>query len=69
VGEKTLSGDVKGKNSYLLEMEDFFNNIRTGAPVSCDWKQGLAATVAAVRANEAMEKKTRVVIRASDYEL
>jgi predicted dehydrogenase len=69
VGEKTLSGDVKGKDSNLLEMEDFFNSIRTGTPISCDWRQGLAATVAAVRANEAIEKKTRITIPPSDYEL
>ena len=69
VGEKTLTGSVKGKNSYLLEMEDFFNSVRTGAPISCDWRQGLTAAVAAIRANEAMEKKKRVEIPASDFEL
>jgi predicted dehydrogenase len=69
VGEKTITGDVKGKNRYLLEMEDFFNSVRTGAPVSCDWKQGLQACVAACRANEAMEKKKRLEIPASDYTL
>jgi len=69
VGEKTITGDVTGKNSYLLEMEDFFASIRTGAPVTCGWKQGLMACVAAIRANEAMEKRTRVEIHSSDYEL
>lgn len=69
VGEKTLSGAVKGKSSVLLEMEDFFNSIRTGAPVSCDWRQGLAACVAAIRANEAIAKGTRVEISPSDYEI
>ena len=63
------SDDVTGKYSYLLEMEDFFARSRTGAPVTCDWKQGLGACVAAIRANEAMEKKTRVEIHPSDYEL
>jgi predicted dehydrogenase len=70
VGEKTLTGDVKGSsNSLLLEMEDFFNSIRTGAPVSCDWRQGLAAAVAALKANEAIEKRARVEIDASEYEV
>jgi predicted dehydrogenase len=69
VGEKTLTTDVTGKNSYLLEMEDFFASVRTGAPISCDWRQGLGACVAAIRANEAMEKKTRVEISSTDYEL
>src|SRR5262249_25611954 len=68
VGEKTITGEVKGKNGYLLEMEGFFNSIRTGAPVACDWKQGLAVCVAAIRANEAMEKNKRVEIPAMEYE-
>ncbi|MGC8666571.1 MAG: Gfo/Idh/MocA family oxidoreductase [Chthonomonadales bacterium] len=69
VGEKIITGNVAGKDDYMLEMEDFFNSIRTGAPVSCDWKQGLAATVAAVRANQAMWEKRRIEIPPSDYEL
>jgi hypothetical protein len=35
--------------------------------VTCDWKEALTCTVAAVRADEAMEKKTRIEIPASDY--
>ncbi len=69
VGEKILRGDVTGKDDYLLEMEDFFASIRTGAPVSCGWKDGLEATVAAVRANEAMTRKMRIEIPKSDYVL
>jgi len=67
VGEKTIKGAVTGKDDYLLEMEDFFASIRTGAPIMCDWRDGLRACVAAVRANEAMTKKARIVIPASDY--
>ncbi len=69
VGEKVIKGDVTGKDDYLLEMEDFFNSVRTGSSVSCDWKDGLRAAVAAIRANEAMTKKTRIEIPASDYVL
>ena len=69
VGEKTITGDVAGKDDYLLEMEDFFNSIRAGTPIACDWRDGLGATVSAVRAIEAMEKGTRVAIPASDYVL
>src|SRR5437588_12809085 len=68
VGEKTISGNVQGKDDYLLEMEDFFNSVRTGAPVSCDWKQGIGACVAAIKANEAMEKQTRIEIAPENYE-
>jgi len=67
VGEKVLTGDVTNKDSYQLEMEDFFNAIRVGAPVTCDWKEALGCTVAACRANEAMAKQTRVEIPPSDY--
>ncbi len=67
VGQKEIKGDVSGKDDYLLEMEDFFASIRTGAPVMCDWKDGLRACVAAVRANQAMTQKTRIAIPASDY--
>lgn len=69
VGEKTISGNVQGKDDYYLEMEDFFNSVRTGAPVSCDWKQGLHACVAAIKANEAMDKQTRIEIGPENYEL
>jgi len=69
VGEKAIRGSVEGKDDYLLEMEDFFASIRTGAPVSCDWRDGLRACVAAVRANEAMTRKTRIEIPPSDYTL
>jgi predicted dehydrogenase len=69
VGEKTITASVAGKDDYLLEMEDFFNSIRVGTPISCDWRDGLGATVSAVRAIEAMEKGTRVHIPKSDYTL
>lgn len=69
VGQKEIRGSVEGKDDYLLEMEDFFASIRTGAPVACDWRDGLRACVAAIRANEAMTKKTRIEIPASDYTL
>ena len=69
VGEKVITGTVTGKDDYLLEMEDFFSSVRTGAPVSCGWKDGLRAAVAGIRANEAMTKKVRIEIPASDYTL
>lgn len=69
VGERAITGSVAGKDDYLLEMEDFFASVRTGAPVSCDWRDGLGACVAAIRANEAMHRKARVEIHSSDYEL
>jgi predicted dehydrogenase len=67
VGQKTLATNATGKSSYVLEMEDFFAAIRTGAPVTCDWKEALGCCVAAIKANEAMDKKQRIEIRAEDY--
>lgn len=69
VGEKVMSSDVTGKSSYVLEQEDFFNAIRTGSPVTCDWKEALGACVAAIKANEAMQKKARIEITPEDYAL
>ena len=67
VGEKTLTGSVAGKDDYLLQFEDLLASVRTGAPVSCDWRDGLRACVSAIRANEAIAKKTRIEIPPSDY--
>jgi predicted dehydrogenase len=67
VGQKVLGTNVTGKSSYVLEMEDFFSAIRTGSPVTCDWKEALGCCVAAIKANEAMDKKTRIEITAEDY--
>ena len=43
VGRKDDHRRREGQEQHLLEMEDFFNSVRTGAPVSCDWRQGLGA--------------------------
>ncbi len=69
IGEKVYDSSSVGKSSYVLEMEDFFNAIRTGSPVTCDWKEALGACVAAVRADEAMWGQKRVDIPASDLVL
>ncbi|MEP6755225.1 MAG: Gfo/Idh/MocA family oxidoreductase, partial [Chthonomonadales bacterium] len=62
IGEKTLMTSTSGKTSYQLEMEDFFNAIRTGSPVTCDWKEALGCCVAAIMANKAMDKRARLEI-------
>jgi predicted dehydrogenase len=67
VGQKTITGSVAGKDDYQMEFDDFIASIRTGAPVSCTPEDGLGACVAAIRANEAMTKKSRIVIPSEDY--
>jgi predicted dehydrogenase len=69
IGEKVFNNGSTGKSAYVLEMEDFFNSVRTGSPVTCDWKEALGCTVAAVRADEAMWGRKRVEIPASDTEI
>jgi predicted dehydrogenase len=69
IGETTTRGDVTNKSSYVLEMEDFFAAIRTGAPVSCDWKEALGCCVAAIKADEAMTKRARIEIAPENYEI
>ncbi len=67
VGEKVMSGDVTGKSAYVLEMEDFFNAIRTGSPVTCDWKEAIGCCIAAIKANEAMLHNKRIDIKPEEY--
>jgi len=67
VGEKVMSGDVTGKSAYVLEMEDFFNAIRTGSPVTCDWKEAIGCCIAAIKANEAMLHNKRIEIKPEEY--
>ena len=62
IGERSVSGDSAGKSSYVLEMEDFFAAIRTGSKVTCDWKEAMGTCIAAIKADEAMDKKTRIDI-------
>lgn len=69
IGEKSFAEGAMNKSAYVLEMEDFFNAIRTGAPVTCDWREALGCCVAAVKANEAIDKKARLEIPASCYTL
>jgi predicted dehydrogenase len=69
IGEKSFAEGAMSKSAYVLEMEDFFNAIRNGSPVTCDWKEALGCCVAAVKANEAIDKKTRIEIPASCYAL
>lgn len=42
---------------------------RDAALVSCSWKEALGCCVAAIKANEAMEKRTRIEIKPEDYAL
>ena len=47
--------------------ESFIHSIRTGAPSACSAADACAATVAALKANEAVLSNTRVTITPADY--
>jgi len=48
------------KTDFRHELEGFVRSIREGKKVECDAEAGLKAAVACIKANEAIEEKTRV---------
>lgn len=57
------------KDSYLLELEDFFMTIRDGHDPLCSPKVGLETCVAAIKANEAMDTRQWVSIPPETYKI
>jgi predicted dehydrogenase len=55
------------KPTLVVALESFINSIRTSAPPSCSAADACAATIAALKANEAVIGNTRVNVSASDY--
>ena len=66
-GQKIGAKDRAKKDDYLLELEDFFLSIRDGHEPFCSPRVALDTCVAAIKANEAMDKRDRVVIAPEDY--
>lgn len=62
IGEQTLSTAGDGKDAYDLEFYNWAAAIREGKHNYCDPEQGIRTAVAMLKANEAMERQTRVVI-------
>jgi len=57
------------KSPYLLELEDFFLSIRDGHEPLCSPKVGLETCIAAIKANEAMDKRRYMEIPAELYKI
>lgn len=69
IGETTLNTSGDGKDAYDLEFFNWAASIREGKPIYCNAEEGLRACIAILKANEAMERRTRVVIPDAMYEL
>ncbi|MCA8960937.1 MAG: Gfo/Idh/MocA family oxidoreductase [Planctomycetes bacterium] len=55
------------KPPHLLHLENFFNAIRTGTPLSCPPEVGFETAVSVLRANEAVEAQRRLEFDPSDF--
>jgi predicted dehydrogenase len=55
------------KPSLVLACESFIRSIQQGTPSTCGAKEGFAATVAALKANEAALANGRIDVRPEDY--
>lgn len=66
----TIAGEDNLKKSpYLLELEDFFLSIRDGHEPLCSPRVGLETCVAAIKANEAMDKRRYLELPADMYRI
>ena len=55
------------KPPLVVAFESFITSIRSGAPASCSAADACAATIAALKAQEAVIGNTRVAVAATDY--
>ncbi len=62
VGTSTQQSGVDRLLSYRNEISEFCAAIRTGKPLRCGPKKALGSALACIAGNQAMEKKTRVII-------
>ncbi len=69
IGETTLSTPAEGKDAYDLHFYNWITSIRTGSRVFCNYMEGYRSCVAILKANEAMEKMTRIEIPDHLYEI
>jgi predicted dehydrogenase len=66
-GQDTPSGPEKP--ALLLAFESFATSIREDRPPVCSARDGLRATVAALKANQAVTSGSRIEVAAAEYEL
>jgi predicted dehydrogenase len=56
------------KDVHQLHLENFFNAVRTGSPLSCPPEVGFETAVSVLRANEAVASNCRVEFKPSEFE-
>ncbi|MDH7602413.1 MAG: Gfo/Idh/MocA family oxidoreductase [Armatimonadota bacterium] len=66
-GERVGSAQKGTKDAVVLELEDFFRCVREGGQPLSTGKTALGACVAAIKANEAMDKMQRITIPREVY--
>ncbi len=69
IGGETLPTDGDNKDGYDMEFFNWAASIREGKPVYCDAEVGYKTAVAIIKANEAIQRQTRVVIPDELYSL
>jgi predicted dehydrogenase len=69
IGEETLTTSGDGKDGYDMEFYNWVASIREGKPVYCDAEVGYKTAVAIIKANEAIQRQSRVVIPDDLYTL
>lgn len=69
IGETTLNTAADGKDAYDMHFHNWAASIREGKRVYCDYMEAYRSAVAIIKANEAMEKNTRIEIPAHLYEI
>ena len=57
------------KPALVVAFESFITSVRTGAPPACGAAEACAATIAALKANEAVVSNTRIAVAASEYSI
>lgn len=66
-GEKLLA-ETK-KPVHQLHLENFFNAIRTGTPLSCPGEVGYETAVSVLKANDSIAAKARVTFAADEFKV
>ncbi len=69
IGQETLSTSGDNKDGYDLEFYNWAASIREGKKVFCGPEEALKTAVAIIKANEAIQRQTRVVIPEELYKL
>jgi hypothetical protein len=68
-GKKPAEGAADSDSPVFYAIEEFINNINDNKQPTCSYKEGFAATVTAIKANEAVVKNTKVTYNKDEFEV